>query len=474
MDKAQSTQLSLKVSPENEYYFRLFELLHGDLNFHDKESLYSSHNYHSFPAKFPPQIPNLFIQRLTQPGELILDPMNGSGTTTLEAYLLGRRGIGIDIDPLALKIASVKSTTLDPDELYTMGKRIVNNARLDYVHNRIRIEAKLSTMWDKDTKEFVDYWFDYDTQLGLKCLIDEINKIQDVEIKRFFEVVFSAIIITKTGGVSLALDLAHTRPHKAKIIFDKTGKLIHGELSEDIKQHQIKRLRSPFDEFSKKVLNNIKGIAKNEIDSQKPLLLYGNAQKIPLNDNYVDLIVTSPPYASNAIDYMRAHKFSLVWFGYNINQLGEKRNNYIGAEAINLFNFTHLPDYTESILSDISSIDKKKGDVLYRYYTEMTIVLKEMYRVLKPGKAAILVIGNTVMRGVDTQTQNCLANIGENIGFIIPAIGVRQLDRNRRMLPAGNEIENGSQIQQRMHVEYVIGFLKPKEGEKYEHIRIKA
>ncbi len=465
MDRAERTELAFKVSPENEYYFRLVELLQGDLNFHDKVSLYSSHNYHSFPAKFPPQIPNVFINRLTKPGDLILDPMNGSGTTTLEAYLLGRCGIGIDIDPLALRMASVKPMTLDPNELYIMGKRIVNNSRLDYVHNRKKIEAKLSTMWDKETKEFVDYWFEYETQLALKSLIDEIKKIHETDIKRFFEVAFSATIITKTGGVSLALDLAHTRPHKAKIIFDKTGKLIHGELIEDIKQHQIKKLRSPFEEFSKKVANNIKGLVNKETASLKPLLLYGDAQKIPLKDNCVDLIVTSPPYASNAIDYMRAHKFSLVWFGYSINQLGEKRSKYVGAEAINLLNFEHLPEYTEMILSKISSIDMKKGEVLYRYYSEMSRVLKEMYRVLKPGKAAVLVIGNTVMRGIDTQTQNCLANIGENIGFFIPAIGIRQLDRNRRMLPAGRKIEDGSQIQQRMHVEYVIGFLKPKDGD---------
>lgn len=83
-----------------------------------------------------------------------------------------------------------------------------------------------------------------------------------------------------------------------------------------------------------------------------------------------------------------------------------------------------------------------------------------MFRVMRPDKAAIVVVGNSVMRGMDTQTQNCLAEIGESIGFEVPKIGIRKIDRNKRMLPAGAVLDTDSQIQQRMHVEYVIGFYK--------------
>jgi ubiquinone/menaquinone biosynthesis C-methylase UbiE len=108
----------------------------------------------------------------------------------------------------------------------------------------------------------------------------------------------------------------------------------------------------------------------------------------------------------------------------------------------------------------VSALDKKKGLVLCRYYSEMTRALREMYRVLKPGKSAIVVVGTSQMRGCDTETQNCLADIGRSIGFDVPKIGVRVLDRDRRMLPAGFRIDLNSQIQQRMHEEYVIGYIK--------------
>jgi DNA modification methylase len=175
----------------------------------------------------------------------------------------------------------------------------------------------------------------------------------------------------------------------------------------------------------------------------------------------VDLIVTSPPYASNAIDYMRAHKFSLVWMGYSLGALTDKRKEYIGGEAVDDGLFESLPGDVVGLVDEIGELDKKKGQVLFRYYSEMRRALAEMFRVLKPGKAALLVVGSSMMRGKDTLTQECLASIGRQLGFIVPKIGVRRLDRDRRMLPAGLIRDLNSKIQQRMHEEYVIGFYKP-------------
>jgi site-specific DNA-methyltransferase (adenine-specific) len=48
------------------------------------------------PAVYPAEIPRRLIKLYTFPGEVVLDPHNGIGTTTTEAWRLGRRGIGID------------------------------------------------------------------------------------------------------------------------------------------------------------------------------------------------------------------------------------------------------------------------------------------------------------------------------------------------------------------------------------------
>jgi len=157
---------------------------------------------------------------------------------------------------------------------------------------------------------------------------------------------------------------------------------------------------------------------------------------------------------------MRAHKFSLVWLGYTIPELSKIRAEYIGAHNIKDIG-TALPRFSQSIISNVAKVDENKSKVLYSYFIDMKLVLREMFRVLKPGKAAVLVVGDSMIRGRNTHTAECLAEIGQAEGFAVPAIGKRNIDRNHRMMPTGNEVDLSSNVQNRMHEEQVIGFYKP-------------
>lgn len=441
----------------------LTRLLSEDLDFHNYKSSYATHDFHAFPAKFPPQLPLKFILSLTKEGDTVLDPMSGSGTTVVEAFFNGRKGIGFDIDPLALKIARVKTTYLDEKVLFHYARQIVNNALYQIHHQSSLLKNELNDRWDSETRQFIENWFAFETQIELIALINEISKIDNEDIRNFFELVLSATIITKSGGVSLALDLAHTRPHKAKVIISRDGQILLGkEIFENMTSTKpmVKKLRSPIEEFQKRATHNIRSLTQSIPGKIKPDILPGNAQCLPLEDDSIDLIVTSPPYASNAIDYMRAHKFSLVWLGHSIHLLGSKRKEYIGAEDIANVDNEKMPFQTSEIISALESIDRNKSKVILRYYSEMKRVLVEMYRVLKPNKSAIVIVGNSFIRGLDIQTPQCLSELGIEIGFSVAKIGIRKLDRNKRMMPAGHMLDKNSQIQQRMHEEYVIGFFK--------------
>ncbi|MBN2047182.1 MAG: hypothetical protein JW750_05005 [Anaerolineaceae bacterium] len=441
-------------------------VLNGDLDFHGENSSYASHAFHSFPAKFPPQLPEKFIQKFSQEGDLVLDPMAGSGTTIVEAALLGRRSIGFDIDPLAILLNYVKTHHLDPDRLRKLEHQILVDAKHRYDRDTDAIQADMRAIFCRASIKFIDYWFDNATQSMLYSMISEIYQIEDIAYRSFFKLLYSSIIITKSGGVSLAFDLAHTRPHKVKAAISHKGNILYGEneidkIPESRKRFLVKKVRSPYKELHK----NFTAILNQLIDMPdfafQPIIQFGNALQIPLKDDSVDLVVTSPPYASNAIDYMRAHKFSLVWFGHSIDQLSLHRKKYIGGEALEESLSLVMPDFTSSIISKLGSVDFKKSRVLHRYYSEMTLVLKEMYRVLKPGKFTFIVVGNSIMRGLSTETPDCLVEIGNQIGFINSQYGVRNLDRNRRMLPTAHQFDQTSQIQQRMHQEFVIGYQKP-------------
>ena len=414
---------------------RLSALLAGDLNFHGEDSGYASHDVHAFAAKFPPQLPRAFIRGLTASGDVVLDPMMGSGTTIVEALLEGRRGIGLDIDPLALRVSHAKTVPMSADELRDIGLKVIAQAQDLLSDNSIE---RLIQKFDSRTKEFIDYWFYPHTQRELAALVLSMQTVDISLVRRFLELTFSSIIVTKSGGVSRARDLAHSRPH---LDIEKTP-------------------RNALEQFSLRLQKNIKSIGHLETQGAIIAPLSGDARAMPLKNEVIDLIVTSPPYA-NAIDYMRAHKFPLVWLGASVVNLTELRARYIGSEKINGAQYAALPDKTESIIQELEKQDRKKSSILQKYFTEMQAVLVEMYRVLRKDSPAIVVVGPSIMRGIDVQTHHCLAEIAQETGFDVIGVVQRSLDRNKRMMPARFGKTTDSMIEQRMHEEYVIGLLKP-------------
>ena len=323
---------------------RLSALLQGELNFHGEDSGYASHDVHAFAAKFPPQLPRAFIRGLTAPGDFVLDPMMGSGTTIVEALLEGRRGIGLDIDPLALRVSQAKTIPMSVDDLQDIGLKVISHAQDLLANNSIE---RLIQKFDSRTKEFIDYWFYPNTQRELAALVLAIQTVDVSLVRRFLELTFSSIIVTKSGGVSRARDLAHSRPH-----LDKE-----------------KNPKNALEQFSLRLQKNIKSMAHLDTKGALAAPLPGDARSMPLRDEVIDLIVTSPPYA-NAIDYMRAHKFPLVWLGESVVNLTELRARYIGSEKINGAQYAALPDKTESIIRATGKAGQEKvihiAEILHR------------------------------------------------------------------------------------------------------------
>src|SRR3989338_7239576 len=78
----------------------------------DKTS-YATHGIHSYSSKYIPQIPNALIKLYSNKDDIVLDNFVGSGTTLVEARLLGRNSIGVDLNRYACLISMVKTIELD-------------------------------------------------------------------------------------------------------------------------------------------------------------------------------------------------------------------------------------------------------------------------------------------------------------------------------------------------------------------------
>jgi hypothetical protein len=90
-------------------------------NAHDCQPVMGlTHDFYRYPARFSPFFARAVIKAFTKPGDIVLDPFMGSGTTLVEARVLGRRAIGVDISELATFIARVKTTSLSGKDLSTL------------------------------------------------------------------------------------------------------------------------------------------------------------------------------------------------------------------------------------------------------------------------------------------------------------------------------------------------------------------
>ena len=280
-----------------------------------------------------------------------------------------------------------------------------------------------------------------ETQEELAALALEIRQETGSVLRNLLEVLFSATIVTKSGGVSRARDLAHSRPHR---VADKQP-------------------RSPFRMFDNQVRQASRAFAETpDTGEASSHFIAADSRRLPLAGNSVDLVVTSPPYA-NALDYMRAHKFSLVWLGQRVGELGSLRGKYIGAERQSAQEAEPLPDDAQRAIAALSEIDLPKSRVLSRYLLEMRQAIQEMRRVTRPGRAVVIVVGPSTMRGQRIATQEYLAGIAEQVGFEVVGAPERALDRDKRMMPARwtNGHANGNAgIELRLHEEYVIGLVK--------------
>lgn len=83
----------------------------------------AAHSLHevSYRACFKPQLPRFFIERLTEPGDIVYDPFMGRGTTLVEAALLGRVPCGCDVNPLS---AVLTKPRLQPPKLQDVERRL--------------------------------------------------------------------------------------------------------------------------------------------------------------------------------------------------------------------------------------------------------------------------------------------------------------------------------------------------------------
>jgi DNA modification methylase len=373
----------------------------------------------------------------------VLDPMMGSGTVLAAARAKGHRALGVDIDPLAVLIAKVWITAIEKAKVRTLAEKILADAQ-DAMKRQTHRTAYPKGA-DSETKAFIRYWFDPYARRQLTCLSNSIRRCRDKNARDALWCAFSRLIITKQAGTSLALDLAHSRPHK----HFKTAPL------------------KPFANFLKatdRVLENCLSISDKDRGPAANVCL-GDARRLKLKKNSIDLVLTSPPYL-NAIDYLRCSKFSLVWMGHRIEALRNVRSVSVGSEV---GKYDDANDsFSKKLIAHLklsSRLSSGKQAVLARFISDMDDAIREVSRVLAPGGKAIYVVGENTIRGTYVENAKIIRALAERAGLKLRSQTRRKLPPNRRYLPPPSRDKNkrsAAGLDNRMRREIVLHFVKPR------------
>ena len=87
-----------------------------DWTFKEIKTQEFTHGFHQYPARMHPEIAKRLISKYaSKKSDLIFDPFMGSGTVLVESMLHGNNSVGIDLNPFAVLLATVKTTSLDAE-----------------------------------------------------------------------------------------------------------------------------------------------------------------------------------------------------------------------------------------------------------------------------------------------------------------------------------------------------------------------
>lgn len=378
---------------------------------------YGAHGLHEYKGKFNPQIVSSIINLCgIKQGDKILEPFCGSGTTLYEAMLNGISSDGFDYNPLAcfLSNAKVSSFRISGSELLKYAEAVLLYCE-ENSHN-IVIE-------NDERSEYLSRWLDIKYLKIFECLLKTASKmIDDDHIRNVFLSICSNNI--REYSLQEPADL------------------------------RIRRRSSPYPDIDvlTKIKKSIAEVALSidtikKIQQNKNIEINTNSHNIDIRDkkglvNYrgYDAAITSPPYAT-ALPYIDTQRLSLIWLGLATpKEVKILENSLIGSRELTKKeekilreelkeNKNQIKDELHELCNDmLTSLGSEDGFrrqampfIVYRYFSDMQRMFKNVFSMLNSNGSFALVVGHnqTTLGGklFDLDTPTYLKMIAEENGF---------------------------------------------------------
>lgn len=367
-----------------------------------------THCYHTYPAMMIPQVARTLISEYKPEGQLnlLLDPYMGSGTSLVEASLKGIDSIGTDLNPLARMMGKVKTTHYSEVEI----ERTFRDIQSELVFYD---DSKVSNR-NFDRISNYTFWYSEDSLLKLSFLQQLIDTYCTDANKDFFLLALSEVV--------------------REVSFTRNGEFKRYRMN----AKSLEKFNpDTFKLFETKVLRNINGLISYNKDatnnSVARIFSFNSTLGIPsdiLEENAVDMIVTSPPYGDShtTVAYGQFSRWALEWFGFdNAKDLdrklmgGDKADN----ELFKTYSIRKELDY-------IKDADIKRYKEVIGFLNDYYLSMKNLSPIIRQGGRVCYVVGNRNVKGIQIPLDYFTAETFEKFGFKHDITIVREIP-NKRM-----------------------------------------
>ena len=326
---------------------------------------------------------------------IVLDPWNGSGTTTLVASILGLKSYGLDINPVMIIVAKSKMYYPEKHEADELFRIIEMNKR--------KRKRKLICITDPLLS-----WFDLNTVMSIRelelCIRCLCGYQDESYMKHFIDV----------DCVSLKLSFYYVALFE--LLREYTSRFVASNPTwVKTATNENERIVKSYTQICEEYLCLVcilESLLNNNIDNSKSTIQLGDSKKIQLHDSSVDCVITSPPYCTR-IDYAIYTRVELALMGYNENEFDYIRRSMIGTPTINrrTENEWYHCQIWGSVLNDIQAHDSKAAESYYyktycQYSYAIERSLSEIYRVLKAGATVTLVLQDSWFKDIHIDVPN--------------------------------------------------------------------
>jgi len=257
------------------------------------EATLCTHLFHSFAGRTHPLLVRHLLTELKLGRDAtVFDPFVGSGTVLVEAALAGLRGVGCDVNPLAVRLARFKATVLPPAMQNALATKAAIVAELSM--ERVKTRLRPTKYWDAATYYPPHVYLE---MCGLRQELAAVAKA-DPPIGEALLLIFSSLVIKASG------QKAETNPDavERRLGRGQVTRWFHAKAQEVVRLHAA-------------LWNRVSELSPLP---PPPLCLEGDTRTLlgsprrPLWDGSVDAVITSPPYLGT-YDYAGNHERRFAW-----------------------------------------------------------------------------------------------------------------------------------------------------------------